>query len=56
MHFDVADRAYVRLKVLKDELKKPYFISLKKFLWSEGVKGPAVRTKDIFPARMSLDF
>lgn len=25
-----------RLKVLKDEIKKPYFISLKKFLWEEG--------------------
>jgi len=28
------------LKVLKDEIKKPYFISLKKFLWEEGVRGP----------------
>ncbi|KAF9237619.1 uracil-DNA glycosylase-like protein [Melanogaster broomeanus] len=28
------------LKVLKDEIKKPYFISLKQFLWEEGVKGP----------------
>lgn len=25
-----------RLKVLKDEIKKPYFIALKKFLWQEG--------------------
>jgi uracil-DNA glycosylase len=25
-----------RLKVLKDEIKKPYFIALKKFLWEEG--------------------
>lgn len=28
-----------RLKSLKDEIKKPYFISLKKFLWEEGVRG-----------------
>ncbi|KAG6850686.1 hypothetical protein H0H93_009844 [Arthromyces matolae] len=28
------------LKLLKDEIKKPYFISLKQFLWDEGVKGP----------------
>ncbi|THV02844.1 uracil-DNA glycosylase [Dendrothele bispora CBS 962.96] len=26
------------LKVLKDEIKKPYFISLKRFLWEEGVR------------------
>lgn len=28
-----------RLKVLKDEIKKPYFLQLKEFLWSEGVHG-----------------
>ncbi|KAF8072038.1 uracil-DNA glycosylase-like protein [Lyophyllum atratum] len=28
------------LKVLKDEIKKPYFIALKEFLWEEGVRGP----------------
>jgi len=28
------------LKMLKDEIKKPYFIALKQFLWEEGVKGP----------------
>jgi len=28
------------LKVLKDEIKKPYFVALKKFLWEEGVRGP----------------
>jgi len=27
------------LKLLKDEIKKPYFIALKRFLWQEGVKG-----------------
>ncbi|KAH0585053.1 hypothetical protein H2248_008319 [Termitomyces sp. 'cryptogamus'] len=28
------------LKLLKDEIKKPYFIALKQFLWDEGVRGP----------------
>ncbi|KAE9408408.1 uracil-DNA glycosylase [Gymnopus androsaceus JB14] len=28
------------LKLLKDEIKQPYFISLKRFLWQEGVRGP----------------
>ncbi|KAF8907334.1 uracil-DNA glycosylase-like protein [Gymnopilus junonius] len=27
------------LKVLKDEIKRPYFIALKEFLWKEGVRG-----------------
>ncbi|KAF8968008.1 hypothetical protein BDZ97DRAFT_2073103 [Flammula alnicola] len=29
----------VWLKVLKDEIRKPYFLSLKQFLWKEGVQG-----------------
>ncbi|KAG5651739.1 hypothetical protein H0H81_007592 [Sphagnurus paluster] len=43
------------LKVLKDEIKKPYFIALKKFLWEEGVKGPddTPATLKIYPARKS---
>ncbi|KAF8623690.1 hypothetical protein AX17_007388 [Amanita inopinata Kibby_2008] len=28
------------LKVLKDEIKKPYFLQLKRFLWEEGVRWP----------------
>ncbi|KAJ3770811.1 uracil-DNA glycosylase-like protein [Lentinula raphanica] len=28
------------LKVLKDEIKQPYFIALKRFLWNEGVREP----------------
>ncbi|KAL9714208.1 uracil DNA glycosylase [Leucoagaricus gongylophorus] len=28
------------LKLLKDEITKDYFISLKRFLWEEGVRGP----------------
>lgn len=27
-----------RIKVLKDEIKKPYFLKLKEFLWDEGVR------------------
>ena len=42
-----------RLKVLKDEIRKPYFINLKEFLWKEGVKGPddVPKTLTIYPAR-----
>ncbi|GAW01980.1 uracil-DNA glycosylase [Lentinula edodes] len=28
------------LKVLKDEIKQPYFIALKRFLWDQGVREP----------------
>ncbi|PAV16453.1 uracil-DNA glycosylase [Pyrrhoderma noxium] len=42
------------LKLLKDEIKKPYFIELKKFLWSEGVKGPDGITDKIFPAPQNI--
>jgi len=35
------------LKVLKDEIKKPYFVSLKKFLWEEGVRGPDDNVKGL---------
>jgi hypothetical protein len=45
-----------RLKVLSDEIKKPYFISLKKFLWSEGVMGPQDKCTKVFPARTSFDY
>lgn len=43
------------MKVLKDEIKKPYFLQLKEFLWSEGVHGPDddyTRLK-IYPSRAS---
>lgn len=42
-----------RLKVLKDEIRKPYFIKLKDFLWEQGVKGPNDSSKSlrIYPAR-----
>ncbi|KAG1791722.1 uracil-DNA glycosylase-like protein [Suillus plorans] len=35
------------LKLLKEEIKKPYFISLKKFLWEEGVHGPDESAKNL---------
>jgi len=43
------------LKVLKDEIKKPYFIALKKFLWEEGVREPDQIPKSlkIYPSRKS---
>ena len=43
----------LRLKVLKDELKKPYFIALKEFLWKEGVHGPddSADNLKVYPAR-----
>lgn len=46
---------FSRLKILKEEIKKPYFISLKKFLWEEGVHGPDDSTKSlkVYPSRMS---
>ncbi|KZV62103.1 uracil-DNA glycosylase [Peniophora sp. CONT] len=37
---EVATMGKSWLKVLKDEIKKPYFLQLKEFLWSEGVHGP----------------
>ncbi|KAF5382070.1 hypothetical protein D9615_004281 [Tricholomella constricta] len=44
------------LKVLKDEIKKPYFIALKKFLWEEGVRGPddSSPTLRIYPAPRNI--
>jgi len=41
------------LKVLKDEIKKPYFIKLKEFLWEEGVQDPKEEPKKlkVYPAR-----
>ncbi|KZO96786.1 uracil-DNA glycosylase [Calocera viscosa TUFC12733] len=37
------------MKVLKDEIRKPYFLKLKKFLASEGVKGAADKCTTVFP-------
>ncbi|KAF8342122.1 uracil-DNA glycosylase [Cantharellus anzutake] len=40
------------LKVLTSEIRKPYFIQLKRFLWSEGVEGSSDQSKKspkIFP-------
>ena len=46
----------LRLKVLKDEIRKPYFISLKEFLWAQGVKGAENSPKSlkVYPAREYL--
>lgn len=42
-----------RLKILKDEIRKPYFIKLKQFLWQQGVKGASdsATSLRIYPAR-----
>jgi len=47
---------HFRLKVLKDEIKKPYFISLKEFLWKEGVQGPDDSARDlkVYPAPRNI--
>lgn len=47
------DMCLRRLKVLKEEIRKPYFIKLKEFLWKEGVKGPSDSSPSlkIYPAR-----
>ncbi|KZS92509.1 uracil-DNA glycosylase [Sistotremastrum niveocremeum HHB9708] len=37
------------LKVLTEELKKPYFIQLKEFLWQEGVRDASHLTPKVFP-------
>ncbi|CAL1716841.1 unnamed protein product [Somion occarium] len=40
------------LKLLKDEIRKPYFIKLKRFLWEEGVKGAndSAKSLKIYPS------
>lgn len=47
---------FSRLKLLKDEIRKPYFIKLKQFLWEEGVRGAydSPSTLKIYPARKTL--
>ena len=42
-----------RLKVLKDEIRNPYFIKLKRFLWEQGVKGAedSATSLKVYPAR-----
>ncbi|KAA1467329.1 uracil-DNA glycosylase [Dentipellis sp. KUC8613] len=44
------------LKLLKDEIRKPYFISLKEFLWKEGVQGPDDSAKNlkVYPAPKNI--
>lgn len=46
-----------RLKVLKDEIRKPYFIALKRFLLEEGVRGvnDTPRSCKVLPPRECLN-
>ncbi|KAF9266546.1 uracil-DNA glycosylase [Marasmius fiardii PR-910] len=43
-------------KLLQDEIRKPYFISLKRFLWEKGVKGPedSAPSLKIFPPARNI--
>lgn len=47
-----------RLKILKDEIRKPYFIKLKRFLREQGVKASNNSAKNlkIYPSRSSIRF
>ncbi|KAG7089842.1 hypothetical protein E1B28_011487 [Marasmius oreades] len=44
------------LKLLQDEIKKPYFISLKRFLWGKGVKGldDSAASLNVFPSPRNI--
>ncbi|KAI6122177.1 uracil-DNA glycosylase-like protein [Pisolithus croceorrhizus] len=44
------------LKLLKDEIKKPYFIALKKFLWEAGVRGAedSVKGLKVYPSPRNI--
>ncbi|KAH7884670.1 uracil-DNA glycosylase-like protein [Phlebopus sp. FC_14] len=44
------------LKLLKDEIKKPYFIALKQFLWDEGVHDPddSVKSLKVYPSPRNI--
>ena len=43
----------IRLKLLKDEIRQPYFLKLKRFLYDQGVKGPndSASNLKVYPAR-----
>lgn len=44
--------------MLKDEIKQPYFIALKRFLWQEGVRGPddSPQPYKVYPSREYAPF
>ncbi|KAI0346586.1 uracil-DNA glycosylase [Trametopsis cervina] len=44
------------LKVLKDEIKKPYFLKLKQFLWDQGVRGAedSAQNLKVYPAPQNV--
>ena len=48
---------HTRLKLLKDEIRQPYFIKLKKFLYDQGVKGAedSAPNLKVYPARELLN-
>ncbi|KIK10100.1 hypothetical protein K443DRAFT_670731 [Laccaria amethystina LaAM-08-1] len=42
------------LKLLKDEIRKPYFLSLKQFLWDAGVKGVDDIQSKVYPSSKNI--
>lgn len=42
------------LKLLKDEIKKPYFINLKQFLWDAGIKGMDDIPRNVYPSPKNI--
>lgn len=49
--------AHVNLKPLGHiRMKKPYFLDLKRFLWTEGVSSAPEISKNIFPPGMYASF
>ncbi|EPQ52742.1 uracil-DNA glycosylase [Gloeophyllum trabeum ATCC 11539] len=42
------------LKLLKDEIKKPYFLALKRFLWEEGVTSADAKGHSVFPSPRNI--
>ncbi len=57
-HYGVALTSSVQqLKMLADEIRKTYFLQLKRFLWSEGVEGASdqsTKSPKVYPPRMFL--
>ncbi|KDQ57240.1 hypothetical protein JAAARDRAFT_194397 [Jaapia argillacea MUCL 33604] len=49
LHIECETMGKTWLKLLKDEIKKPYFIALKKFLWEEGVTAIETKSLKVYP-------
>ena len=49
--FKIPTERPIRLKLLKDEIRKPYFLNLKQFLWDAGVQGIDDIPRKVYPSR-----